>query len=386
MWRRFAYIIRVFALPPAVFVGASVMAWWLWQHQAELPQTYGTVEAVRVEVAAATEGMLATNSDPGWWTLFDSVTQDTVIARLDDRPSMARLVALRAELKRLEQEVTAAAARIDVEYADQELQQRREAIRLAWNVERLRLDVLDRKTLLETSRIEQQRLSARVAYLEPLVARGAITDMELVDASLLRDETEQRVNELKVSLVESEQQQKRAVERMAEFTFASDPQLAAQLAPLRSAVDVQAALIEELKIGIELLEVRAPVSGEIVAIHRYPGQNVQAGDPVVTIAATKGRYIVSYVRSESNLQPTQDMSVRVRRRVLGGLSVKTTVGRIGPQVELVPTQQRRDPNRPEWGRPVRIRMPQDLVLVPGELVEISFGSTLLREKKFAPWQ
>jgi multidrug resistance efflux pump len=299
---------------------------------------------------------------------------------------VARLVALRAELKRLEQEVTAAAARIDVEYADQELQQRREAVRLAWNVERMRLDVLDRKTLLETSRIEQQRLSARVAYLEPLVTRGAITDMELVDASLLRKETEQRVNELEVSLVESEQQQQRAIERMAEFSFSSDPQLAAQLAPLRSAVDVQAALIEELKIRIELLEVRAPVSGEIVAIHRYPGQNVQAGDPVVTIAATKGRYIVSYVRSESNLQPTQDMSVRVRRRVLGGLSVETTVGRVGPQVELVPAPQRRDPNRPEWGRPVRIRMPRDLVLVPGELVEISFGSTLLREKQLAPWQ
>jgi multidrug resistance efflux pump len=374
MFRRFAYMIRVFALPPAVFIGSSLMAWWLWSRQADLPQTYGTVEAMRVEVSAAAEGTLASPSDPGWWTLFDSVTQDAVIARLDDRPAIARLVALRAELRRLEQEVTAEAARIEFDHVDLQLQQQREAFRLAWNVERLRLEVLDRRTKLETSRIELQRLEARVSYLEPLVARGAMTDMELVDATLLKDETEKRVAELEISVAESQQQQQRATEQMADCSLASDPQTVARLAPLRAAVDVQAALIEEVKIQIELLEVCAPVSGEIVAIHRYPGQNVRAGDPVLTIAATTGRYIVSYVRPEANLQPTLDMAVRVRRRLVGSQSVPTSVGRVGPQVEVVPLQQRRDPNRPEWGRPVRIRMPDNLPLVPGELVEVSFGT------------
>ncbi len=277
MWRRLVYMIRVFALPPAVFVGASLLAWWLWQRQAELPQTIGEVEAVRVEVAVATQGVLAHNSDPGWWTLFDPITQDTVVARLDARPAIARLVALRTELKRLEQEVTAETARLDMAFGEQELRQRREAVRLAWNVERLRLDVLDRATQLETSRIELQRLNARVAYLEPLVQRGAFSPMELVDASLLRDETRQRIETLEISLEESKLQQQRAVDRMAELSGVGEPQWTAQLTPLRAAVDVQAALIEELKIQIEMLEVRAPCrarSSRYTATRARPSRRV----------------------------------------------------------------------------------------------------------------
>ena len=43
---------------------------------------------------------------------------------------------------------------------------------------------------------------------------------------------------------------------------------------------------------------------------------------------------------------------------------------LGPSVELIPERLWVNPNVPEWGRPILIKIPPDLKLIPGELVGI----------------
>ena len=117
-------------------------------------------------------------------------------------------------------------------------------------------------------------------------------------------------------------------------------------------------------------------SGEITMVHAYPGQAVQAGDPVVTIAQDSGRYIVSYIRADQRIRVEPNMEVRVREKRSGARPVRASIVKVGPQMELVPLQHLRDPTQPEWGVPITIELPPELDVRPGELIDIIFSSRM----------
>ena len=119
------------------------------------------------------------------------------------------------------------------------------------------------------------------------------------------------------------------------------------------------------------LKIRAPISGTITAIRAMPGQAVRAGDPILVIASDQGQFIVSYVRSNQAVRPETNMSVAVRVRSTQTVHPARVVS-VGPQVELVPEQQCRDPKVPEWGVPVHVSLPGGITLRPGEIVDLVF--------------
>ncbi len=70
------------ALPVVSFSACLLLTLWLWQQQGELPNAVGEVEAVRIDVAVGSDGVLVP-LPRGQWTLFDQVEANAVIARLD---------------------------------------------------------------------------------------------------------------------------------------------------------------------------------------------------------------------------------------------------------------------------------------------------------------
>jgi hypothetical protein len=50
--------------------------------------------------------------------------------------------------------------------------------------------------------------------------------------------------------------------------------------------------------------------------------------------------------------------------------VRSQVAQLGTNIELMPEQLWRNPNAPQWGRPVLITVPPGFDLVPGEIVGI----------------
>ncbi len=365
--RRFRYS----AMPLLSFIGCVVLMMWMWQRQGRQPNAVGEVEAVRVDVAVGTDGLLMPLPH-GPWTLFDSVQSGQLLARLDDRPVRTQLETLRGELARLRKEVGAAEVQLAFERAEKLRDHQQEVVRLTWQAERCRLDVLDRRAQIEGDRIDLKRREMELEFLGPLEARADLSEFEIVDRRLRRDEAAKRIAEANEALAEAETQWQTAKSALSQYPPLQSPEATQLLAPLEAAAAVQESRIREVELGIDALDVRAPIGGLVCAIHRRPGQRTRAGDPLLTLAADQGRFLVSYVRQEQGFRPCCGMPVAVRPRLPGTRSVETVIERVGPQVELVPPHCRRDPGVEEWGLPVRILPPEGLSLRPGELVDIMF--------------
>lgn len=138
-----------------------------------------------------------------------------------------------------------------------------------------------------------------------------------------------------------------------------------------SSIQWHQARIDELLQRIENRDIKAPISGTVVAIHRRPGEAVTIGRPIMTIAADKSTCIVGYLREDQigeRLEPGALVQVRTRTRPAG--DYRSRVLRVGAQVELLPWRHWRNPQVAEWGLPVQIAMPDNVRLVPGQLVDL----------------
>ena len=135
------------------------------------------------------------------------------------------------------------------------------------------------------------------------------------------------------------------------------------------------AKLEQINTALASLQmgITAPVSGTVYRIYLRPGQLARAGDPIMEISADGSTYVVSYLREEQQyIRPTPRMQVEVRPRADPRRMVEGTVDTVGSTVEAVPARQLRDQRVPEWGLPVRLTIPADANLHPGEIVNLAF--------------
>jgi multidrug resistance efflux pump len=358
-------------LPVLVFVGAAGLTVWLWGQHVGLPNAVGEVSAVRVDAVCPLDGTLVQRPDKPL-ELFDRVQADEVVARLDDGPARATLATLQADLGRLAKELQATDARERLQQEVRENGDLLETRRLAVDLERLRLAIVDRQALLSTDQIEAARFQELADATRILYEKGLESRLMLVDIEMKRDVARQRLASNRTALAEAEAQREACLARQGQFSGPEPADLALLLAPFRAALQTQEARIREVQLRIQALDVRSPLAGTVAAIYRYPGQHVRVGEPILTIAAIGSQYIVSYVREEQRIRPAVGMEVTVQGRAIPRQSVLSRVERIGPQVEPIPPHQLRDPKILEWGLPVRITMPTGLALRPGELVDVAY--------------
>ena len=357
-------------LPLCWFLGTLFFVAYLWQRDGQKGHFVGEVEAVRVDVAVSANGTLVALPQ-GQWSLFDIVVKDQVIARLSDASLRAEMATMEVERQRLRQQLASTKAEVLLGQRDLAQNRQQEVVRLIWKQEQLRLDVLDRTAQIAVDKAELRRLNARLAYYDRLASKNAVTLFDLEQTQLQRDVVAQRIVENKKTVLEANRQRKIASQRVGKLPADVLPDLEPILAPLQTAVAVQESRIKQVEIEVANLEIRSPISGIVSAIHSWPGQSIRQGEPVITIAADQGRYVVAYVRQEANINVVPEMDVDVRGK---GESVtkfiSTTIERVGPQVELVPDHQLLTPGRQEWGLPIRISIPEDMKLPPGSLVDI----------------
>ena len=371
-WRRFRYGV----LPPLSFLACVALTLWLWQRQGQLPNAIGEVEVVRLPVAAGVDGKLLpiSESQPPW-ELFDTIKNGQLIARLDDAVAWAEVDILKHDLTRLRLEAGAAQTQLKLDTLRVDHDQITEKTRLVWQVEQYRLDVLDRIALIESDRIELQRLEARLQFIKPAYEKGSLTEMEFLDNVAQRNVVEKRIQDNTAARDEARSQLERARQHLQKYAPLKIPELDAVLAPFEAEVATQESRIRHLKMQIASLYIRAPIAGTICEIFCRPGQYVQAGDPILTIATDEGRYAVTYLRQEQRIQPVPGMLVDVRPRIPGTRTEEVAVQRVGPQFEQIPLNHQRDPRVPEWGLPVRIALPKTFHPRPGEMIDIHFKKT-----------
>ena len=391
-------------IPVVVFLSGIYGTALLWDRHMELPNGIGAVKALRVDIVSPVDGVLVRLPRlERQLNMFDSVAAGEIVCKLDDTMVSATIATLKAEAKQLSMQLSATAAQMKLDFADRRADKsdRRqtlldEARRLAVDLERTKLDVADRIILLESNRIGLKRYAEKLTIVKNLVKKKLETPYVLTDTQLQHDVLEREIVEQEKALVEAKAMEVKAQARMDEYSkmvreedalreaqgatesYAASIQkdIDVFLKPIEAAVTTQKARVQEAVIQRKALDIRVPPSviatGTIVEIYRMPGQAVRAGEPIMRIANLDSMYIVSYVRQPHRVNLTVDSTVGVQVRSIPIRVAKTTIEKIGPQIESIPTRQLRDPKIPEWGLPVKIKVPQELKLTPGELVNITF--------------
>jgi len=385
--------IRYQLLPVLVFLLGVYATVQLWSRHIALPNAVGEVQAIRIDILCPVDGVLvgsvvetadgAESLKSLDWNLFDSVDPGDIVCRLDDAPVKAEIATLKSEKVRLTTELASVDAQMKLEYADRQGNQINEARRLAVDLERMKLDVADRTITLEANRIALKRRGEKLAIIKELVSKNAESQFVLSDTQLSYDVTAKEVQEQEKALKEAVALRDSAAKRLEAYSAADLQELNVFLAPIRAAIATQQATVQEAEVELKALDIRVPPSlskAKIVAIYRRPGQAVQAGEPIMTIASPDSAHIVSYVRQDPRLNLAENAPVVVHMRSIPLKAGEARITQIGPQIELVPLRQLRDPTVPEWGLPVQIAIPSEwrspvMQLKPGELVDITFTPT-----------
>jgi len=358
-------------MPVVIFAGAIALTAFLWGRHVGMPNGAGEVSTVQITVASPADGHLIPLAGKPL-AVFDNVKAGEVIARLGDDEQLAGLDALKGELERLRKDLGSVEATTKESQSSRVMAQYAEARQLALDIERLRLVVLDRQSLLEQDRIEVKRLIEQVEANKGLVEKGIVPRLTLVELQLRRDVITQRIAENEKGLHEAEKQKTTCEDRLKGIAQTQLADLPTVLAPIRASIAAQEARVRQLQLQIRDLDVKSPIDGIVSAILCYPGQAVRIGVPIITIAADRSPYVVSYVRQEQRVKAVPGMPVEVTLRAVPLQRIAATVDKVGGQVEPVPAHHLRDPKIMEWGLPVRIQLPTGMDLHPGELVDITF--------------
>jgi multidrug resistance efflux pump len=235
------------SIPVVAFFAALWGSGWIWQWSGSSVLGVSEVDGLRVDITSPTAGLVIAlpHESRGQWTIFDHVQAGQIIAKIDDQQLEASKCLLRRDVKDLQEKLTRAQT-ADATVIDAET---RDAVRRAWESERLRIHTLE-------------NLLSGAPQLTPGEAQEMRSPpLELPESALatIRDELA-RVRE--------------------EFRR----------------LDLRWG---ELSLRTTLLEIPAPITGTLTNIYCWPGQIVAPGELIATIATDPDQHIVGYVPDQS---------------------------------------------------------------------------------------
>ena len=121
------------------------------------------------------------------------------------------------------------------------------------------------------------------------------------------------------------------------------------------------------------LDIVSPIEGQIDETYVHALQAIVAGTPVASVVPRRSAHVTGYVREHSVLRPMVGMPVVMWSRSDPSLRFDSRVEAVGPKIESIPIRQRANSRVEEWGRPVRIPIPEEMAIQPGSVLEIEFS-------------
>lgn len=336
-------------LPAAVFAAGLLAAGLLWRHTVSTPAFQAEAENRIAELRAPQAGLLV-QVETGH--LHHVKAGDRLAVLLPVSPALlaAELAVLRAEM----------------EGARASLQPLQGVERAGLAYERLRLDWMKQRVELAELRAKLVAAEDGLQRLERLRRDSVSSEQEYSLARNLRDGLLGQVTASE-ELVSSQERTiaSHHLEYSAEDAVSKGIELLAQ--KLR---------VLELRSGPQAL--LAPATGQVCTLLRGTGEQLQAGDVILSIAPNSSARLVAYLRQPLREVPRPGMTVMLRPRRSGAPTLRSTIQEVGQSLQPVP-RTLVNPLLPastsETGLPVSIRFPEGLSLLPGELVDVS----LLRE-------
>lgn len=310
--------------------------------------------------------------------LHERVERGDMLVALDDTRERQQLETIQSEIARLHAEVQAERLRLEIEldrnnanWAD---------VERAFLIDRTdkHIAYLEQLTTNASDQIRFQGQNTEFQIVQELYSNQSAPFREI---NRIRTE----VNELRERIAQNKAvtETKRAAfrdfdRRWQVFLQAHDGnwRYDAVLTPIKLAIEVQQREIESLSYQIERLVLRSPFEGQVTAILALAETNVQPGVPIVTVAASTGDRVITYLPPEKALQVAPGAVIRLERVAAPGQEFRGRVLSLADTIGEIPIRHRRLANQVEWGRAIVIQFLQQTTmsepLLAGEPFRIRF--------------
>jgi len=384
--RNYLADLRIHLLPFVVWVGAIACVVVLFSHRSRRYEVLGIAQGPIHQLAATCDGRLKNIGVE----LFDEVKQGQVLAVIDGvldnerpRPELdAELAVLRAQMAQLAAESKVARATYMAQVNNRVSDWTAARRPFATNVSDGRLRVLELTAAVETDRLALRQLDLDIKRFV-LEGRVDANDVAIYDLQKMRAQksaVEQRMASNGSLLEQANADLALAIEREKAFAQGGPDEAGADQAAedaLNKQTEVLARQMDEVLVRLDSLtrresvELRAPFDGVVSLVQHTAGEAILAGEPILTIAKKEPDNIVAYATERQVSRVRENTVVQlIDRNRIPNLMVDSQVAYVGPTVEQMPARLWRNPNMPQWGRPVLVKIPPDLKLVPGAVVGI----------------
>lgn len=384
--RNYLADLRIHLLPFVVWVGAIACVVVLFSHRSKRYEVLGIAQGPIHQLAATCDGRLKNIGAE----LFDEVKQGQVLAVIDGvldnerpRPELdAELAVLKAQMAQLAAESKVAMATYTAQVNNRVSDWTAARRPFATNVSDGRLRVLELTAAVETDRLALRQLDLDIKRFV-LEGRLDVNDVAIYDLQKMRAQksaVEQQIASNGSLLEQANADLALAIERDKAFAQGQPDEAGADQAAedaLNKQTEVLARQMDEVLVRLDSLtrresvELRAPFDGVVSLVQHTAGEAVLAGEPILTIAKKEPENIVGYATERQVSRVRENTVVQlIDRNRIPNLMVDSQVAYVGPTVEQMPARLWRNPNMPQWGRPVLVKIPPDLKLVPGAVVGI----------------
>ena len=353
-WREF----RLRGLPVIVFLLGLAGVCLLWNKDLAPSNIVGEVQGTAANVASTVAGLLTDLKVDQ----FDRVTKGQTLAKvstMSPENMEAALAVISADLQ-----VTRARMMQDQQRNDLSYQQ-------------TRMDLLVQRIELATAKIRLQQAESefeRVTILfrdkiapEGVGPRDGVLGYEVAlrDRDALKIEVEQKT---------------RLISDMEQILQEFKPPTLSNQNPLlndaiNAAVSAQEEQLRRTEGGTAL---RAPMDGIVSIVNRRSGENIAAGEPILTISSERAERIIGFLRLPVSYEPKVGDTVEIRTRGSNAQKASATIQKVGSRMELFtqPLRVRGFAAAQERGLPILINLPESLKVYPGEIVDLFVRRTV----------
>lgn len=309
--------------------------------------------------------------------LFQNVTEGQTLAVintvLENEDIHSELKVITAEIEHLMAQLVPTQENL-LTQASQRLSDRQAAQRrLSIDVENARLQLLQLKTVIETDKITLQDLGIEVKIAQNLFDQDAIAQYQLDKAKVQYETLDKKIQSSQQELAQTQTDLDNAQVRLDNFVSqgaTGGQSIDSALVVIHKEIKVQQARLEQVLARRMPLQLKAPYDGVISLLLSASGEVVLANQPILKIAHTQPKQIVAYAPQNCVGDIKERMTVEIVKTSVPQRISRSQITYLGPNVEMLPERLWRNPNLPQWGRPMLINVPPGLKLLPGESVGI----------------
>jgi multidrug resistance efflux pump len=229
-------------------------------------------------------------------------------------------------------------------------------------------------TLIETDKValDELELENKISLVRIISDQNDTAFFERQRAKVRYEVLAKKIKENEVLLEQAKRDVEAGEKRLAEFSQQQPqhPSPDGELEVIQKQIMVQEQRIGELRARRTPLVLTSPFDGVVAQVYYRPGEAVLAGDIILTVAEAKPTEVIAYASEDQLTRVRERMPVELIKTTDSARIVRSQVAQLGTNIELMPQQLWRNPNAPQWGRPVLITVPPGFDLVSGEIVGI----------------